>query len=309
MAQEQQFSASGTLLREYNSWCLQGRHLADVGAPSGSKGNAMNLPNNRKLWTGVAFAAVTVALGSAYAQQGPRAKSSYAPVEITEQFSAILARLSAQKPSVEREHMALLDERYDLSNRPAAGVTMDRIKPVQEGVRVKLTAGTTWDSLAGMTSEQIRDRNLFPSGFLPLPHPKHQEGGMVFPRFLINEIKRQEGRDLTRFDVDFDIPDHFLPEFPPAIYLNQRSDLGDVSQSQLVTIDNYYQLFNGIINPKQLEGLRLLVTPFPQQQFNQTEDRRSEQPSRGVTCFDCHSNGHTNRATHLAPDARPTETP
>jgi len=124
-----------------------------------------------------------------------------------------------------------------------------------------------------------------PSGFLPLPHPKHQEGGMVFPRFLINEIKRQEGRDLTRFDVDFDIPDHFLPEFPPAIYLNQRSDLGDVSQGQLVTVDNYYQLFNGIINPKQLEGLRLLVTPFPQQQFNQTEDRRSEQPSRGVSCL------------------------
>ena len=86
----------------------------------------MNLPNNRKLWTGVAFAAVTVALGSAYAQQGPRGKSSYAPVEITEPFSAILARLSAQKPSVEREHMAVLNERYDLSNRPAAGVTMDR---------------------------------------------------------------------------------------------------------------------------------------------------------------------------------------
>jgi cytochrome c peroxidase len=122
-----------------------------------------------------------------------------------------------KKPSVEREHMAVLNERYDLSNRPAAGVTMDRTKPVQEGVRVKLTAGTTWDSLAGMTPEQIRDRNLFPPGFLPLPHPKHVEGGMVFPRFLINEIKRQEARDLTRFDVDFDIPDHFLPEFPPVL--------------------------------------------------------------------------------------------
>ena len=122
----------------------------------------MNLPNNRKLWTGVAFAAVTLALGAAYAQQPPRGKSSYAPVDITEPFSAILARLSAQKPAVEREHMAVLNERYDLSNRPAAGVTMDHAKPVQEGVRVKLTAGTTWDSLAGMTPEQIRDRNLFP---------------------------------------------------------------------------------------------------------------------------------------------------
>jgi cytochrome c peroxidase len=67
-----------------------------------------------------------------------------------------------------------------------------------------------------------------------------------------------------------------------------------------VTIENFYEIFNGILNPKQLEGLRLLLTPFPQQQFNQTEDRRSERPSRGVACFDCHANGHTNAATHLA---------
>ncbi len=270
----------------------------------------MKLPNNRKLWSGVAIAAVTVALGSAYAQQEPpppRGKTSYMPVAITEPFSTIMSRLSAEKPAVEREHMAVVNERYDLSDRPATGVTMDRTKPVQEGVRVKLVSGTTWDSLAGMTPEQIRDRNLFPPGFLPLPHPKHQEGGFVFPRFLIDEIKRQEGRDLTRFDVDFDIPDHFLPEFPPAIYLNARLDLGDVSQGKLVTIENYYELFNGIIPPKQLEGLRLLVTAFPQQQYNETEDRRTEQPSRGAACFDCHSNAHTNKATHLAPDARPQE--
>ncbi len=267
----------------------------------------MYRPSNRKLWTAVTLAVVTVALGSAYAQQGPRGKSSYLPVEITEPFSAILSRLSAQKPAVEREHMAVVNERYDLTNRPAAGVTMDRTKPVQEGVRVKLASGTTWDGLAGMTPEQIRDRNLFPPGFLPLPHPKHQEGGFVFPRFLIDEIKRQEERDLTRFDVDYDIPDHFLPEFPPAMYLNQRTDLGDVSQGKLVTIENYYELFNGILPPKQIEGLRLLVTPFPQQQYNETEDRRTEKPSRGAACFDCHSNGHTNKATHLAPDARPQE--
>ena len=268
----------------------------------------MILAKTRKLLAGAAAAAVIIALGSAYAQQGPRGKTSYIfPVDM-EPFSTLFARLSAEKPDVTREHMAVLNERYDLSNRPATGVTMDRTKPVQEGVRVKLPAGKTWEALANMSPEQIRDQDVFPKGFYPLPHPKHQEGGMVFPRFEINEIKRQEGRDLTRFDVDFDIPDHFLPEFPPAIYLNQRLDLGDVSQGQLVTVENYYQLFNGIINPKQLEGLRLLVTPFPQQQFNQTEDRRSEQPSRGVTCFDCHSNGHTNKATHLAPDARPTET-
>jgi cytochrome c peroxidase len=271
------------------------------------KESAMIPAKTRKLLAGVTAATVTLAFGFGYAQQGPRGKSSYMPVDIAEPFSAIFVRLSAQKPDATREHMALLNERYDLSDRPAGGVTMDRTKPVQEGVRVKLPAGKTWEALANMSPEQIRDQNAFPKGFYPLPHPKQQEGGFVFPHFVIDEIKRQEGRDLTRFDVDYDIPDHFLPEFPPPIYLNQRTDLGDVSQGKLVTIENYYELFNGIIPPKQLEGLRLLLTPFPQQQFNLTEDRRSELPSRGAACFDCHSNGHTNKATHLAPDARPGE--
>jgi cytochrome c peroxidase len=114
-------------------------------------------------------------------------------------------------------------------------------------------------------------------------------------------------RDLTRFDLDFDLPDHFLPEFPAPIYLTTRPDLGDVSQGKLVTIDNYYELFNGILNPKQIEGLRLLLTPFPQQQFNETEDRRSERPSLGVACFDCHANGHTNASKHLVGDIRPQQ--
>jgi cytochrome c peroxidase len=44
-----------------------------------------------------------------------------------------------------------------------------------------------------------------------------------------------------------------------------------------------------------------------QQQFNDTDDRRSARPSRGVTCFDCHANGHTNGAAHLVGDIRPQE--
>jgi len=158
-----------------------------------------------------------------------------------------------------------------------------------------------------MSPEEIREKDLWPKGLFPLPHPNHSEGGMVFPKFHIEQIKKQEGRDLTRFDMDYDLPDHFLPEYPPPIYLTTRPDLGDVSKGQVVTIMNFYELFNGILNPKQIEGLRLLVTPFPQQQFNQTEDRRSELPHRGVTCFDCHVNGHTNATTHLVGDIRPQE--
>jgi cytochrome c peroxidase len=75
----------------------------------------------------------------------------------------------------------------------------------------------SWDKLAAMMPEEIREKDMFPAGFFPLPHPNHPEGGMVFPKFEIDEIKKQEGRDLTRFDLDFDLPDHFLAEFPPPI--------------------------------------------------------------------------------------------
>ncbi|MBW1670736.1 MAG: cytochrome B6, partial [Deltaproteobacteria bacterium] len=257
-------------------------------------------------WTllGVLFA-LFVVLSAAYAQESVR--TSYSPVVIKESFATVMDRMKAAKSEVMKRQMDLLNERYDLSNRPAKGVTMSRGKPVQEGVRAKLSKEMTWDKLAAMSPEEISKKDLFPKGLMPLPHPNHPEGGMVFPKSHIDEIKNQEGRDLTRFDLDLDLPDHFLPDFPAAIYLTTRPDLGDVSQGKLVTIDNYYELFNGILNPKQLEGLRLLVTPFPQQQFNQTEDRRSERPSRGVTCFDCHANGHTNGSTHLVGDIRPQE--
>ena len=239
--------------------------------------------------------------------QAEKKSSSYSPVVVKEDIKSVVTKMKAAKPEIMKRQQALLVERYDLSNRPAKGTTMSSGKAVQEGVRVKLAKGVTWDQLIQMSPEEIRDKDLFPAGFYPLPHPNHQEGGMLFPKFHIDEIKKQEGRDLTRFDLDFDLPDHLLPEFPAPIYLTTRPDLGDVSQRKLVTINNYYELFNGILNPKQLEGLRLLVTPFPQQQFNQTEDRRSEQPSRGVTCFDCHANGHTNTTTHLVGDIRPQE--
>lgn len=255
----------------------------------------------------VALFALVSVQGVGYTQQAEEKASSYAPVDIKETFATIMARMKAMKATVMKRQMDLLSQRYDLSDRPAQGVTMSGGKPIQEGVRVKLPTGMTWNKLAAMEPEEIRDKDLFPAGFLPLPHPNHPEGGMTFPKFEIDEIKKQEGRDLTRFDLDFDLPDHFLPDFPAPIYLTTRPDLGDVSQGKLVTIDNYYELFNGILNPKQIEGLRLLVTAFPQQQFNQTEDRRSERPSRGVACFDCHANGHTNAATHLVGDIRPQE--
>jgi cytochrome c peroxidase len=224
-----------------------------------------------------------------------------------ESFSSLVERLHDDKPKFAQRQQELLRNRYDLTDRPSKSTFMSGGKEVQEGVRVKLPHGMTWRMLAALSPEEIKQKQLWPEGFLPLPHPHHEVGGMVFPKFLIVETMKQPHRDLTRFDLDFDLPDYLLPEFPPPIYLTTRPDLGDVSQGQLVTISNFNELFKDILNPKQLEGLRLLLTPFPQQQFNATDDRRSLMASQGVACFDCHANGHTVGATHTVGDIRPND--
>src|SRR5580704_1860676 len=160
----------------------------------------------KKRWAKPTILAAGLAAGVGLLLAQDKMPSSYAPVDIHEAFASIMARMSADKPDIMRRQRTLLEERYDLSDRPVAGVTMSRNKPVQQGVRVKLAAGVTWDQLAKLTPDQIKARDIFPGGFLPLPHPNHPEGGMLFPKFEIDEIKKQENRELTRFDLDFDIP-------------------------------------------------------------------------------------------------------
>ncbi len=244
-------------------------------------------------------AAFLVAGGSHAQQQKP--PSSFTPV-IEEPFDVVRARDKAAKSRVMAAAMRLLEQRYDLRRRVDENVRMTRGKPIPVGPTAKLKSGVTWEQLGSMSPGEIRDKGLFP--YLPLPHMNHPVGGMVFPQTTIKQLPR-----LERFDMDFDIPDHFLAEFPPAIFLTTRPDLGDVSKGQVVTVNNFYQLFNGILNPKQLEGLRLLVTQFPQQQFNATDDRKTERNDGmlGVACLDCHVNGHTSGAAHLVGDIRPQE--
>ncbi|HEY9246420.1 MAG TPA: hypothetical protein VIO11_06195, partial [Candidatus Methanoperedens sp.] len=94
-------------------------------------------------------------------------RSSYARVVITEPFKTIMARYKTSKPATMQRQMDLLNERYDLSDHKAKGVNMSRGKPIQEGVRVKLPEGVTWDNLAAMSPEEIRQKDLFPRGFMP----------------------------------------------------------------------------------------------------------------------------------------------
>jgi cytochrome c peroxidase len=206
----------------------------------------------------------------------------------------------AEKTAVMEQQQKLLQSRYDLTPRLDPEAKMSRGKPLCVGPTARLKEGMTWETLAAMRPEDIKGQNAFP--YPPLPHPKQATGGQVFPPMQIQMFPR-----LQRFDVDFDLPEQFLPEFPPAIFLINRPELGDVSRGQVVSINNYYALFKDILTPVQLDGLRMLLTPFPQEEFNPTDDRKSAQPSLGVTCFDCHVNGHTTGQFHLNPDIRPEQ--
>ena len=233
-----------------------------------------------------------------FAQQG-KIVSSYGPTNQDVSFDQIKAARMAVKAARAKEHMELLNSRYSLAKKTTSEVLMSGGKPIPVGPTANLR-GVTWEQLDKMGPEQIKEKGVFP--YKPLPFADHAEGGMLFPEMTTKLLPR-----LVRFDLDFDLPEYFLPDPAPAIYLTTRPDLGDVAKGRLITIDDYYEIFNGILNPKQLEGLRLLLTQFPQQQFNSTEDRRTDRPSLGVTCFDCHVNGHTNGANHLVGDIRPQE--
>ncbi len=215
-------------------------------------------------------------------------------------FDELMRADVAGKPAVMAKQRALLESRYNLAPKTDPNITMSRGKPQPLGPTARLPEGITWEKLGAMSPDQIKEAGIFP--YPALPHPKQSTGGQVFPQFQIQMFPR-----LQRFDVDHDLPEAFLPEFPPAIYLQSRPELGDVSRGEVVSINNYYRLFKDILTPVQLDGLRMLLTPFPEEEFNPTDDRKSAEPSLGVTCLDCHINGHTTGQFHLNPDDRPEE--
>ncbi|MFT3837919.1 MAG: cytochrome B6 [Myxococcaceae bacterium] len=229
---------------------------------------------------------------------GGRNLTSFGMPHLTN-FSAWLAKMQKQKPAVDAAARKVLESRFDLTCKSQAGVTMSRSKPQPIGPAAKLPKGyKSWDDYAKATPEQHAKDDDFP--FRPLDHPLQSTAHMVFPHEWTVVHPEHE-----RIDVSLDLPDCFLPEFPPPLYLSNHLELGDVTRGAEITYGNYFDLFDGLITPEQLDGLRLLVTPFQTTWFNSTQHRVTAEPSQGVSCFSCHVNGHTNGAIELAPDSRP----
>ncbi|MGD8357550.1 MAG: hypothetical protein PVJ33_16430 [Lysobacterales bacterium] len=196
---------------------------------------------------------------------------------------------------------AYMASRYAFSGEVIPGAMMSGgRKPVMKGPIAVLRDVATYEELSSLSPGEIRERDIFP--YKPLAHPIHTTAHMVFPDQW-NKVHPEH----VRMDVDHDFPDAYLPEFPPPMFLSNHKELGDVTRGVEVTFDNYYQIFEGLLTPEQMEGLKELLRPTPTTWFNHTTHRITEEPGDGVACFSCHVNGHTNGAFELAPDARPNE--
>ncbi len=115
-------------------------------------------------------------------QKGPL-KSSYDQVTKVllgeETYQAMMEKDKADKASVVERQRKLLEERYNLTPKVDKQVTMTRGKPIAVGPAAKLPEDMTWDKLATFSPEEIRQKNLFPKGYLPLPHPRAHERAFV----------------------------------------------------------------------------------------------------------------------------------
>ena len=229
-----------------------------------------------------------------------RGKSSWGTPVLPMPFNEWVAFHKTQKPKLMADVRAYMASRFDFSGRAIAGVTMTRGKPIMAGPIAKLAAGVTFAQLSQIPAEDIKVRDVFP--YKPLAHPLQTTAHMVFPALWTKVHPEHE-----RIDVDLDLPDQYLPEFPPPMFLTTHRELGDVTQGREVTLQNYFQIFNGLLTPEQMEGLKELLRPTATTWFNQTEFRVTAEPSNGVNCFSCHVNGHTNGAIALAPDSRPNQ--
>src|SRR6188472_4412219 len=81
----------------------------------------------------------------------PPKDQTYMPVVLTKSFEDIYKGDTDEKDEVLARQKALLEKRYDLSDNPSEVQMSGKRKAVQQGVRVKLTSGATWDRLNSMT--------------------------------------------------------------------------------------------------------------------------------------------------------------
>lgn len=107
-----------------------------------------------------------------------------------------------------------MNGRYHFSNEAIEGAMISgNRKKVMKGPISKLRTGIkSYEELAKLSSDEIKKRNLFP--YVPLAHPLHTTAHMIFPDQYLKYHPEH-----ARIDVDHDIRDIYLPEYPAPMFL------------------------------------------------------------------------------------------
>ena len=106
---------------------------------------------------------------------------------------------------------------------------------------MELSPSKSWTEF---TPEEIRDVTCFPTNLWPIRFRR-------MPTCCSRRSWLAVHPEHRRIDVDMDIPDEYLPEFPPPLFLTTHKELGDVSNGQEITLDNYYEIFDGLLHPNR----------------------------------------------------------
>ncbi len=193
-----------------------------------------------------------------------------------------------RKPKLMADVRSFMEGRFAFTGAVLAGARMSGGKPIMKGPVARLPKGVaSYEDLAKLSADEIKKRDVFP--FKPLAHPLQTTAHMLFPAQWTRAHPEHE-----RMDVDFDMPEEYLPEFPPPMFLTTHKELGDVARGQEVTLGNYYEIFNGLLTPEQMEGLKELLRPSPTTWFNQTTHRVTVEPSARALA------SHVSRVTSTA---------
>ena len=172
-----------------------------------------------------------------------RGKTSYdqiSPVLLGQvTFADMMAKDKADKAGVMARQKKLLEERYDLA-ATARREGQDDARQADPGRPDGQAAGRDDLGAAGRDVARRDPRQgPVPQGLSCRCRTRTTRPAACSSR----RWRSSSSPRLERFDLDFDLPEHFLPEFPPAIFLTTRPDLGDVSQGKMVTVENFQEIF------------------------------------------------------------------
>ena len=197
----------------------------------------------------------------------------------------------------------LLEERYDLSVKVSDKVKMSRGKPIPVGPATRLPAGTTWETWPRLSPDEIRDKGLFPKGFLPLPHPHHEVGRHGLPADgdqAAAAARAVRPRLRPARPLPARVPAGHLPDHPPRPRRRLAGEGGDRRElpGDLPAASSTPRTWRACGSWSR-SSRSSSSTPRP------TARPTGPTACSGVACFDCHVNGHTSAATHLVGDIRP----